>query len=105
MLIDVKDLQVGDEIIVPINSKFAYAQVERQPMVRTKLKSWHDPNKTYYKSVKCKVHVEEKVYTSTYGQRIHTWTKKEFICDGQFNISKNIDLNYRSIWLIKRNKS
>tara|TARA_R110000868_G_scaffold256818_1_gene513920 strand:+ start:1517 stop:1834 length:318 start_codon:yes stop_codon:yes gene_type:complete len=104
MLIDVKDLQIGDEILVPINSKFAYVKVERQPMLKTKLPSWCDPNKTYYKSVKCKIHVDEKTYTRTYGQRTHTWTRKEIICDDQYNTSKTIDLNNRTIWLIKRNK-
>ena len=102
MVIDVKDLREGDEIIVPMFSKLGYAKVERNPQVRTKLKSWQDPNITYYKNVRCKMHVDEKTYTRTYGQRTHTWKKKEIICDDQFNVSKYLDLNHKTIWLIKR---
>lgn len=58
MVIDVKDLREGDEIIVPVLSKLAYVKVERAPQVRTKLKSWQDPNITYYKNVRCKLHVD-----------------------------------------------
>ena len=100
MLIEIKDLREGDEILVPSLSKLKYLRVLRDPQLRT------NPNyrgNYLYKAVKCSAKCEMTEHTSTWGGTTHKWTSKEFICTPEnHNHTFYRDLNHSDIWLVNR---
>lgn len=96
MKINVQDLQEGDEILISSYSDLKYLKVLRAPQVG---KGVHWKTKLpLYKSVKCSI--RQEVFTDSPG---YSW--KQYICtpeDHNGVIYK--DLNYRTIWLVKRKK-
>lgn len=101
MKVEIKDLEIGDEILVPRNGRFLYLKVLRAPQL-SKLGYRFDPSLERWKSVKCAVHREKRThqYTRTY---IRKWW--EYTCDNNYNTTMNADLNRKDIWLVsKENK-
>ncbi len=93
----IEDLLVGDEILIPSNGKFIRGKVMNLPAKRKEMDS--------YKAVKCQIGVTEKTRTYNYSGGPYTWTYKTYIMDGsEYNKTKFIDLNYKQLWLIKRNE-
>lgn len=103
MEIKVEDLQIGDEFLYSVQSAIARAKVIRPVQVKKVQPTYsHQQGKIYYKSVKCKVAIENKTYTTNWQGNIRSWTKKEYNASDNYTVEKFIDLNYRNIWLIKR---
>lgn len=102
-LIEVADLQVGDEIIVPVNSSFRYLRVLRQIKHRKGGKTHWKTNKPLYSAVYCSTKKDTVVTQRGSGSykwdsKIHTYT----ITDKDHNFEGYVDLNHKSIWLVKR---
>jgi hypothetical protein len=108
MEIEVKDLEIGDEILIPSNSSLIYAKVLKLPKVRTTPKRWHATNIVYYKSVKCSINYRDITQTRTYMNssgvsQVHNWNRKKYMCTPlEHNVEKFFDLNEKSLWLINR---
>jgi len=104
MLVEVKDLQIGDEIMVSANSQFRYLRVLRAPRIGKKM---HWRKKTpLYTSVKCSTRMEKEDYTwNTHnGQPITRSYDVYKFTDEDHNRELNVDLNHRGIFLIKKAK-
>jgi hypothetical protein len=102
-LIEIQDLQVGDEIIVPVNSKFRYFKVLREVKVRTKGRTTTSSGKSMYKAVWVSTKKSTTPYTRTWGGTTYNYTSTEYeITDKDHNHEGYVDLNYKSIWLVKR---
>ena len=102
MEIDVTQLQMGDEFLYSVQGTIARAKVIRPVQVKKVQPSYNPTNKTFYKSVKCKVAIAEKTYTSSWNGKTRTFTKKEYNASDNYTIEKYVDLNYRNIWLLKK---
>jgi hypothetical protein len=102
MEIDVTQLQIGDEFLYSVQGAIARAKVIRPVEVKKVQPSYRSNNKIYYKSVKCKVSIREKSYTTTWNGNTRTWTRKEYCASEEYTVEKFVDLNHRNIWLIKR---
>lgn len=97
MLINIKDLRQGDEILVGRNGNLKYLKVLRPPQIGKKV-HWRT-NQPLYKSVKCSVRKEEVQYQ--YGNR--TYTKTEYVCTPEdHNTEIYQQLEGKDIWLVKR---
>lgn len=86
MLVTIKDLEIGDEILIPCQVDFKRLRVERTPSLST--------NNITYKALKCAIrndNLNEK------------WSAYNCVNE-EYNDTININLNYRRIWLIKKGK-
>lgn len=103
MEIKVEDLQMGDEFLYSINGTIARAKVIR-PVVPKKIQPTysHYQGKVFYKAVKCKVAMEDKSYTTNWQGNTRTWTRREYTASDNYTVEKFVDLNYRNLWLLKR---
>ena len=113
MLIEVKDLKVGDEIIVSANSYLSYLRVLRPVELRWKknVSGVKEPiyvtfgphiGEPFYKAVKCS---ERVIITFTPNQWDipNPFKSKVHICSPEdHNYEAYRDLNFRGIWLVKR---
>jgi hypothetical protein len=98
----VDNLQLGDEFLYSVQGTIARAKVIRPVQVK-KVQPTHGPaGKVYYKSVKCKVSLVEKTHTYTWGGNTRTFVKREYSASDNYTVEKFVDLNYRNIWLLKR---
>lgn len=103
MEIDVSQLEVGDEFLYAANGKLARAIVIRPIQVKKVQQKHNLTNKTYYKSVKCKVAAIQKTYTNTWIHgKTKTWTRNEYTTSDKYTVEKYLNLNFKNIWLIKR---
>lgn len=94
MKIEVKDLKVGDEIIISNFSELRYLKVLKTPELSGTLKYY---NKVpLYKAVKCSVHSED---VANYAGR-QVRVKK--LSDTDLNTIIYKDLEGRDVWLVKR---
>ena len=101
MQIDVSQLQLGDEFLYAIMGNIARAKVIRPVEVKKVQPNYQtQPGKVFYKSVKCKVAMEERTFTTSWNNR--TYTKKEYCASDNYTVEKFVDLNHRNVWLIKR---
>jgi len=97
MVVEIKDLREGDEILVSANSGLKYLRLLRDPQIGKRL-HWYT-KAPLYKTVKCSTRKDDIHYTS--GTR--TYTKRKFICTPEdHNIEIYQNLENRTIWLIKR---
>ena len=103
MEIDVSQLEIGDEFLYAMQGSIVRAKVIR-PVQQKKVQPTYNSKagKIYYKAVKCEVAVAEVSYTSQWGGTPRTWTKKEYNASDNYTTQKFVDLNWRNIWLIKR---
>ena len=104
MLVEVKDLQIGDEIIISANSQFRYLRVLRAPRIGKKM-HWRK-NTPMYTSVKCSTRMEKETYTWTTnnGKAVTRFYDVYKFTDEDHNKELNVDLNERGIFLIKKAK-
>jgi hypothetical protein len=102
MEIDVSQLQIGDEILYSSQGTIARAIVIRPVQPKKAQPNYGIQGKTYYKSVKCKVAIKETTYTRTWGGNTHTYTRKEYNASDNYTVERYVDLNWKNIWLIKR---
>jgi hypothetical protein len=101
MVIEVKDIKVGDEIIISSNGNLKYLKVLRPPMLNGKL-HWRDKT-PLYRSVYCSMRKDTKSYNHTWGGINKDYYYDVIVCTPEEH-NKVIyqDLNSRTIWLVKR---
>lgn len=101
MVVEIKDLRVGDEIIVPSNSQLKYLKVLRIPQLGTKL---HWKTKLpLYKGIKCSGRNRIESTTYNYNAKPYVITKKIWECSHEgHNVELYENLNYKTIWLVNR---
>jgi len=102
MEIDVSQLQLGDEFLYAVQGNIVRAKVIRPVQQKKVQPTYGTQGKTYYKSVKCQVAVKETTYNNTWNGKTTTYTKKEYNASDNYTVEKFVDLNYRNIWLIKK---
>jgi hypothetical protein len=102
MIIELKDLNVGDEIMVGQNSNLMWLKVLVQPHLSTKRPTTWRGDRNYV-AVKCSTRVEEKTYTYNYSGGTHTYKRTVYVpTPFDHNLKKTFDLNGRTLWLMKR---
>lgn len=101
-LIDVKDLEIGDEIVTSSGSSFRYLRVMRQPRIGKKV-HWNT-KLPLYTAVKCSARIDVIKRSRTWGNnQVHTWEEKKYIFTPEdHNAEISVDLNCRNVLLIKK---
>lgn len=103
MLIEVKDLQIGDEIIISSNSNLKYLKILKLPKLNKNL-DWR--GNEYYGTARCSIGGTEQTYQlKRYGGQMVNFraTKYEFETDcSKHTLKRNFNLNHRHIYLVKR---
>lgn len=103
-LIEVQDLQVGDEIMISCQSYFKYLRVLTPPTMSKTKTNWQT-KKPLYANFRCTTRQEEVLkysYTNSQGQVINRMGKEWIPTPEDHNLRVSQDLNYRQIWLVKR---
>ena len=102
-LVEIKDLEVGDEILISCQSYFKYLRILRKPALGTKT-HWSNGN-PLYKSVKCSTRREEKQITYHHRGGTSTRTEKVWAFGPEdHNYEHYVNLGYRQIILVKKNE-
>jgi len=101
-IIDVKDLEIGDEIVISSGSSFRYLRVMRQPRIGKRV-HWHT-KLPLYTAVKCSTRIDVTKQSRTWGNnQVHTWDEKKYIFTPEdHNAEMSVNLNCRAILLIKK---
>jgi hypothetical protein len=103
-LIEVQDLQVGDEIMISCQSYFKYLKVLTPPTMSKTRTSWRT-KQPLYANFRCTTRQEEVLkysYTNAQGQVINRMDKEWIPTPEDHNLRVSQDLNGRQIWLVKR---
>ena len=103
-LIEIQDLQVGDEIMISCQSFFKYLKVLTPPTLSKTRTHWNT-KKPMYANFRCTTRREEVLrysYTNSQGQVINGFKKTWIPTAEDHNIRVSQDLNGRQIWLVKR---
>ena len=103
-LIEVQDLQVGDEIMISCQSYFKYLRVLTPPTMSKTKTNWQT-KKPLYANFRCTTRQEEVLkysYTNSQGQVINRMGKEWIPTPEDHNLRVSQDLNGRQIWLVKR---
>jgi glutathione peroxidase-family protein len=101
-LIEIQDLQVGDEIMISCQSYFKYLKVLTPPAL-SKTKVHWSTKQPLYSNVRCTA--KQNVITNTYtwnGNSYTRTTKVWGVSPEDHNMRISQDLNERQIWLVKR---
>lgn len=101
-IIDIEDLEIGDEIAIACQSHFKYLRVLSLPKENGRTNYY--TKKPLYKSVRCSSRREEIISTNVLWNG-KTYTRKELkwkFTPDDHNVKLNQDLNYRDILLVKR---
>ena len=103
-LIEIQDLQVGDEIMISCQSYFKYLRVLTPPSLHKTKTVWRTKQPAYT-NFRCTTRQEEVLsyyYTDSAGN-VHKRMQKTWIPspDGH-NLRVSVDLNGRQVWLVKR---
>ena len=101
-IVKVEDLEIGDEIIIPVLSGFRYLRVLKQP--KTGKRNHWITNAPLYTSVKCSTKIDVVEYSRTWGNgQVHKWNKKTYrFTPEDHNTVINVDLNYKEILLVRK---
>jgi len=103
-LIELKDLEAGDEILISCQSYFKYLRILRKPAVGAKT-HW-STGAPLYKSVKCSTRRETKTVTWTNHRGNFTREEKTWgFGPEDHNYEHYVDLGYRQIILVKKNNN
>jgi hypothetical protein len=103
-LIELEDLQVGDEIMISCQSYFKYLKVLTKPKLSKTKVHWHTAQ-PLYGNVRCSTRQEELItysYTDSSGNVHHRIEKKWIITPEDHNLTISQDLSGRQMWLVKR---
>jgi hypothetical protein len=101
-LIQIQDLQVGDEIMISCQSYFKYLKVLTPPAL-SKTKTHWSTKQPMYANVRCST--RQDVITKTYNWNGGSYTREEknwIVTPEDHNMRISQDLNGRQIWLVKR---
>jgi len=101
-VIEIQDLEVGDEILISCQSNFKYLRVLTPPTLSKTKKHWHT-QQPMYKSFKCSTNQEVVTTTHTWNGNPYTRTHKEWgVTPEDHNTTLHVDLYGRQIWLVRR---
>jgi len=95
MLVKAEDLHVGDEFISPSNGSLRCYKVVRQPQRMKK-------HPTRWSQVRCTTKVIVVTRTGWNG-KLSNKTTYEFAPSEEHNKEVYVNINYKDMWLIKRN--
>lgn len=101
-IINIEDLEVGDEILISCQAYFKYLKVLVKPALGTRT-HWNT-GKPLYKSVK--VSTRRDSVSRSYVRNGQTYTYNEHkwvVTPDDHNFIQHIDLAYRQLLLIKKN--
>jgi hypothetical protein len=101
-IVKVEDLEIGDEIVIPVFSGFRYLRVLKQPRIG-KRNDWIT-NALLYTSIKCSTKIDVVEHSKTWGNgQVHRWKKKTYIFTPEdHNTVMSVDLNYKDILLVRK---
>ena len=103
-LIEIKDLEMGDEILISCQSFFKYLKVLTKPTLSKTKIHWHT-KQPLYGNVRCSTRQDEVItysYTDIAGV-VHNRIQKSWIVTSkEHNKIISQDLSGRQIWLVKR---
>lgn len=103
-LIEIQDLQVGDEIMISCQSYFKYLKVLTPPTLSKTKIHWRS-KQPLYANFKCTTrcdHVISYSYIDQDGNTINRYNKTWIPTAEDHNLRISQDLNGRQIWLVKR---
>jgi hypothetical protein len=103
-LIEIQDLQVGDEIMISCQSYFKYLRVLTPPTFSKTKKIWRTKQPAYT-NFKCTTRQEERLrysWTDRNGNVINRMENTWIPTHEDHNLRVSQDLNDRQIWLVKR---
>lgn len=103
-LIEIQDLQVGDEIMISCQSYFKYLRVLTPPTL-SKTKTHWSTKKPMYANFRCTTRQEQVVrytYTDRNGNIVNRMEKTWIPTAEDHNLRVSQDLNGRQILLVKR---
>lgn len=104
MEVEIKDLRKGDEIIIAKNSQLACLKLLVDPQVRKQQPKNGRIGVTYYKSVKCSYRLDVVPMQYQWGGNVRSYNTKKYGTEGHnHNKEGRVELNNRTIWLIKKN--
>jgi hypothetical protein len=100
--IEVKDLEIGDEIIISCQSHFKYLKVLKKPALGNRV-HWRT-KQPLYKAVKCSTRREDKVINYTHNNNARSYTQTTYLfTPDDHNHTSYVNLTERQIILIKKN--
>jgi hypothetical protein len=101
-IVEIQELEVGDEIIISCQSHFKYLRILRKPMVGTKT-HWNT-GVPLYKSVKCSTIRTSKARQYTdYNGNVKTYYSHEWGWGpDDHNYTQYVDLEFRQIILVEK---
>lgn len=105
MLVNVEDLEKGDEVLIGCGGGMRYLKLLNTPKIG-KRKHWHTGNPMYV-SVKCLTNVVSTPRNAMRwqnGQRVTTivYDNKFILSGDNLNTEIRVDFNYKQCWLIKK---
>lgn len=101
-IIKIEELEIGDEVLIPISSgKLAYAKIVRKPQLSKSQYTWL-PNTIRWKAVRCMLRVKTEVILYGSNSQYSKTIISHPFDDTLPLMEKNIDFNFKHIWLIKR---
>jgi hypothetical protein len=101
-VIEIQDLQVGDEIMISCQSNFKYLKVLRAPRL-SKTKVHWSTKQPLHENVRCSTRQEIVTTNYVWNGNPYTRTKKEWkVTPEDHNLTVSVDLYGRQIWLVKR---
>lgn len=101
-LIEIDQLEVGDEVLISCQSYFKYLKILRKPVATGKTTWRSNPR---YKTVKCSTRRTERDYTYT-GWNNRQITRTEIVWEltsDDHNFNQYVNFNDRQIILVKKN--
>lgn len=103
-LIEIEDLQVGDEIIIACQACIKYLRVLDKPRIGKRL-HW-STKQPLYSAVRCSTKQEVVTSTSIWNGKTYTRTEKHWrVTPDDHNVKISQDLNNRQMWLVKREQN
>lgn len=101
MLVKVEELRAGDEILVPSSSNLRYVKLLNDPKphpIRTK-----SDGSPIYKAVRCSIKNEPEVIPANKWRK--EWIRNKYVFEPNValhNTKISVDLNWKQLWLVKR---
>jgi hypothetical protein len=100
-LVEIKDLEVGDEILISCQSCFKYLRVLKKPVIGTRI-HW-STQQPCYKSVKCSTKRVDKVITWVRNSKTYSRTVKEWeFTPEDHNVTIFVNLTDKQILLVNK---
>jgi len=101
-LIEIQDLQVGDEVIISCQSHFKYLKVLRTPKLSKTRVHW-STKQPMYENVRCTTRQELVTTNYVWNGNSYARTHKEWkVTPEDHNLTMSIDLAGKQIWLVRR---